>query len=32
MFDEAKLCKNENCQEVWEGAENFVPIIRGFNN
>lgn len=32
MFDEAKLCKNETCQEVSEGTENFVLIIRGFNN
>ena len=32
MFDEAKLCKNKTCQEVLEGAENFVPISRGFNN
>ena len=32
MFDEAKLCKNETCQEVLERAENFVPIIQGFNN
>ena len=31
MFDEAKLCKNETCQEVSEGAGNFVPIMRGFN-
>ena len=31
MFDEAKLCKNKTCQEVSEGAGNFVPIIRGFN-
>ena len=32
MFDEAKLCKIETCQEVLEWAGNFVPIIRGFNN
>ena len=32
MFDEAKLCKIKTCQEVSEGAENFVPIIRSFNN
>ena len=32
MFDKAKLCKIETCQEVSEGAENFVPIIQGFNN
>ena len=32
MFDKAKLCKNETCQEVSEGTGNFVPIIRGFNN
>lgn len=30
MFDEAKLCKNETCQEVSKEAENFVPIIQGF--
>ena len=32
MFDEANLCKNKTCQEVLERAENFVPIIQGFNN
>ena len=32
MFDEAKLCKIETCQEVLGLVKNFVPIIRGFNN